>query len=58
MAPADPALAIYIEHRDELLNYASRIVRDRASAEDVVQEAWLRFSERTQRGGDIVQPAN
>jgi RNA polymerase sigma factor (sigma-70 family) len=58
MPPADPALAVYIEHRDGLLNYASRIVRDRASAEDVVQEAWLRFSERTRRGGDIAQPAN
>jgi RNA polymerase sigma factor (sigma-70 family) len=58
MSPADPALAVYIEHRDDLLNYASRIVRDRASAEDVVQEAWLRFSERTKRGGDIAQPAN
>lgn len=57
MPPADPALAVYIEHRDGLLNYASRIVRDRASAEDVVQEAWLRFSERT-RGGDIAQPAS
>jgi RNA polymerase sigma factor (sigma-70 family) len=58
MSPADSALAVYIEHRDDLLNYASRIVRDRASAEDVVQEAWLRFSERTKRGGDIAQPAN
>lgn len=57
MPPADPALAVYIEHRDDLLNYASRIVHDRASAEDVVQEAWLRFSERMRGGGDIAQPA-
>jgi RNA polymerase sigma factor (sigma-70 family) len=57
MPRADPALAVYIEHRDNLLTYASRILRDRASAEDVVQEAWLRFSERS-RGGDIAQPAN
>ncbi len=58
MPPADPALAVYIEHRDDLLNYASRIVHDRASAEDVVQEAWLRFSARAAQAGDIVQPAN
>jgi RNA polymerase sigma factor (sigma-70 family) len=58
MPPADPALAVYIEHRDNLLNYASRIVRDRASAEDVVQEAWLRFSARARHGGDIAQPAS
>ena len=31
-------------HRGELVNYASRIVGDRAHAEDVVQEAYLRFS--------------
>jgi len=56
MSSADPALAVYIEHRNDLLDYASRIVRDRASAEDVVQEAWLRFS-RAQQGGEIIQPA-
>jgi RNA polymerase sigma-70 factor (ECF subfamily) len=32
-----------MEHRGELVNYASAIVGDRARAEDVVQEAWLRF---------------
>ncbi len=30
-------------HRSELVNYANGIVRDRAEAEDLVQEAWLRF---------------
>lgn len=58
MAPADPTLTIYIEHRDELLNYANRIVRDRASAEDVVQEAWLRFSARSRQSEEIAQPLN
>ncbi len=58
MPPAESALAIYIEHRDDLLNYASRIVRDRVSAEDVVQEAWLRFSARVGQAGDVAQPAN
>lgn len=56
MAPVDSTLALYIEHRDRLLSYAARIVRSRASAEDVVQEAWLRFSARTEQGGEIAQP--
>jgi RNA polymerase sigma factor (sigma-70 family) len=53
---SDPTLAIYIEHRDRLLSYANRIVRDRASAEDVVQEAWLRFAARHGQDGPIAQP--
>ena len=36
-------LVLYLAHRGELLNYASRIVGDHARAEDVVQEAYLRF---------------
>ena len=36
-------LALYLAHRGELVNYASAIVGDRARAEDVVREAWLRF---------------
>lgn len=55
MQPAEP-LALYTENRDELLNYAARIVRDRATAEDIVQEAWLRFSDRLQQGGEVGQP--
>jgi RNA polymerase sigma-70 factor (ECF subfamily) len=38
-------LALYVAHRGALVNYASRIVGDRAHAEDVVQEAYLRFNE-------------
>jgi RNA polymerase sigma factor, sigma-70 family len=41
--PRDPSLILYLAHRRELVNYASGIVGDRAHAEDVVQEAWLRF---------------
>src|SRR5262245_41979953 len=58
VAPADLTVAVYLEHRDELLNYANRIVRDRACAEDVVQEAWLRFSARSRQDGEILQPLN
>lgn len=37
-------LSVYMAHRGELVAYASGIVGDRSRAEDVVQEAWLRFS--------------
>jgi RNA polymerase sigma factor (sigma-70 family) len=56
VAPPDSILALYIEHREQLLSYANRIVRDRASAEDVVQEAWLRFSTRSGQDEQIAQP--
>ncbi len=36
-------VALYRAHRGELVNYADGIVHDRAQAEDVVQEAYLRF---------------
>ena len=57
MSPPDPALALYIENRDELVNYASKILRqDRSKAEDVVQEAWIRLSARKGQGAEIVNP--
>jgi RNA polymerase sigma factor (sigma-70 family) len=37
-------LALYLAHRGELLRYASGILGDRAQAEDLVQEAYLRFN--------------
>lgn len=37
-------LNLYLRHRAALIDYAAPIVGDRARAEDVVQEAWLRFS--------------
>ena len=36
-------LAIYMAHRGALVNYAHGFVGDLAHAEDVVQEAWLRY---------------
>lgn len=56
MAPAESSLAIYMAHRNELLNYAHHLLRDRASAEDLVQEAWLRFSSKAGESGDLAQP--
>jgi RNA polymerase sigma-70 factor (ECF subfamily) len=38
-------LGLFVMHRRALVNYASSIVGSRAQAEDVVQEAWLRFDE-------------
>lgn len=48
MPPETDTLVIYTEHRLELVNYANRIVGDRAHAEDVVQEAYLRFDAAAQ----------
>lgn len=56
MASTHTPLAVYLAHRDELLNYAHHLLRDRASAEDLVQEAWLRFSSRGDDPGTLAQP--
>lgn len=37
-------LNLYLRHRAALIDYALPIVGDRMAAEDVVQDAWLRFS--------------
>lgn len=37
------SLALYLSHRRELVRYAANIVGDISNAEDIVQEAWLRF---------------
>jgi RNA polymerase sigma factor (sigma-70 family) len=42
-------LALYLAHRRELVNYANGIVGNRAQAEDLVQEAWLRFGAVAER---------
>lgn len=57
MASANSSLAIYLAHRDELLNYAHNLLRDRTTAEDLVQEAWLRFSSKGPEASDLAQPA-
>ena len=41
--PSDTT-TLFVEHRGSLVNYANGILGDRAGAEDVVQEAYLRFS--------------
>ncbi|MDJ1156682.1 sigma-70 family RNA polymerase sigma factor [Chelatococcus sp. SYSU_G07232] len=48
-------LALYITHRPALINYAAPIVGCRSRAEDVVQEAYLRFVQVT-RDERVLQP--
>jgi RNA polymerase sigma-70 factor (ECF subfamily) len=55
---AEASVTFYMQHRDELLRYANRILRDRESAEDVVQEAWVCYADRLRKGGEIGQPLN
>ncbi|WP_395943637.1 sigma-70 family RNA polymerase sigma factor [Brevundimonas sp.] len=38
---------IYAGHRRALVNYAANLTGDRAAAEDVVQEAWMRLGTAT-----------
>jgi RNA polymerase sigma-70 factor (ECF subfamily) len=40
----DARLQTYLTHRGELVDYAARITGDRSRAEDVVQEAFIRFA--------------
>lgn len=58
--PRDKTLSLYLAHRSDLVNYASGIVGDRAQAEDVVQEAWLRFGAaadgRREEGRGLTEP--
>ncbi len=42
-------LDLSLSHRGELINYAAGIVGCRTMAEDVVQEAYLRFHRRYRR---------
>lgn len=54
--PSDTT-TLFVEHRGSLVNYANGILHDRAGAEDVVQEAWLRFSAAAD-SGQIVNPVS
>ncbi|MFV3075047.1 sigma-70 family RNA polymerase sigma factor [Niveispirillum fermenti] len=45
MPPDIKSASLYKAHREALVDYANGIVRDRARAEDVVQDAWVRIDE-------------
>lgn len=49
-------LHLYSTHRAALVEYALPIVGDRARAEDVVQEAFMRFSPRDALDADVQRP--
>ncbi|WP_296271898.1 sigma-70 family RNA polymerase sigma factor [Pseudomonas sp. UBA6323] len=49
-------LDLYLAHRNALVDYAAPILGCRAQAEDVVQEAWLRFNGRADEEATINQP--
>lgn len=49
-------LQLYLRHRTALIDYAVPIVGDRTLAEDVVQDAWVRFSEADAGAQLILRP--
>lgn len=54
--PAD-STAIFIQNRGMLVHYATGLVGSRTQAEDLVQEAWLRFDE-AERKQFVREPLN
>lgn len=50
------SLRTFLEHREALVEYATPLVGDRMRAEDVVQEAWLRFAAADARSRDDADP--
>ncbi|MEX2453897.1 MAG: sigma-70 family RNA polymerase sigma factor [Rhodospirillaceae bacterium] len=51
MARNTEIVGLYVAHRSALVEYASGITGDRAHAEDLVQEAWLRLDRAAGRRG-------
>lgn len=59
MRDDDPRLKLFLDHRATLVDYATPIVGDRMRAEDVVQEAYIRFAPGAADGaaaGRVAQP--
>lgn len=51
MQDDEPHLQLFLAHRAALIDYATPLVGDRMRAEDVVQEAFLRFGPAVRAGG-------
>ena len=56
MSDTNERLQLYLAHRHALVDYAAPIVGCRAKAEDVVQDAWLRFSQGADSTSLLTQP--
>lgn len=56
MSWAADKVHLYTTHRAALVEYALPIVGDRARAEDVVQEAFMRFSPQQALDSDVQRP--
>ncbi len=54
----DGRLQLYLTHRRALVDYATPIVGDRMRAEDVVQEAFIRFTPAEPAGPQVEQPVS
>ena len=52
---ADIRRSIYLEHRPALVDYAARILGSRETAEDIVQDAFLRFTPANAHAGSARQ---
>lgn len=57
MSP-DHSLDLFLRHRKALIDYARPIVGDEARAEDVVQDAWLRFARFAEGQAFILNPSS
>lgn len=49
-------ISLYVAHRAKLVDYATPIVGSRDQAEDIVQDAFLKFTPGTSSAGEIEQP--
>src|SRR5690349_15016359 len=47
----------FVRERHALLGFVLGLVRDRAAAEEIVQEVWIRLARSADRGAEIQQPA-
>lgn len=55
---AEARLRLYLSHRRALVDYATPIVGSRSQAEDVVQEAYIRFVPSSAPSSGVRQPAS
>ncbi len=54
---SNPSIDLFVAQRAALVDYATPIVGDRTRAEDIVQEAFLRFAPTLASQPEIEQPA-